>query len=314
MRIIKTTSLSVYLLLSLLLITTAQADSRFDNRPPPYFMKDNQDAVLMSNELKLLKESESAPIRTFDPKNPPYEYILAKQRREEREKRAKERGQPHRVKTLPQNTQITQSYREPENLSIRVIGLAEGMVMLQVNRKPYNLRNGESTPHGIKLIQADSEDAILEINGKKQKYGLNSGIQTSQISLAGGGNQGKKRLHFYKNKEGFYVVNGFIDGVPVKFDVHSNLRAPIILHSDTANQLGIEYKHGIRVDKKVSRHHKKIFKIFLKNITLKNQRFYNVEAWVYENRRRKQKTIPVSKELFKQFHVSYSGYNGMFRE
>lgn len=308
MRILQPTFLYTYILLLFFCIPTIQAAPDLGSSPPPYFRSDDQKVTLISSDISLVEPTRA---ERLNQQHKAYIYSKNQSEKNKQQYEIKRANKPRYTQTSPQNTGFTQTYRQPENLSIRVIGLAEGMVMLRVNRKPYNLRNGESTPHGIKLIQADSEDAILEINGKRQKYGLNSGIQTSQISLAGGGSRSKKSISFYKNREGFYISSGFINGVPVKFDIRSNVRAPIILHSHTANQLGIEYKHGVRVEKQAFNRYK-IYKISLKNITIKNHRFYNVEAWVYESNDITQDTIPLSQDLLKHLAVSYNGYTGSF--
>ena len=49
---------------------------------------------------------------------------------------------------------------------ILVLGLFKDMAILRVDGKQYKLRTGEASPEGIKLIAADSEQAVLEIDGR----------------------------------------------------------------------------------------------------------------------------------------------------
>ena len=48
-----------------------------------------------------------------------------------------------------------------------VLGLFKDMAILRVDGVQYKLRIGETSPQGIKLIKADSEQAVLEINGQQ---------------------------------------------------------------------------------------------------------------------------------------------------
>ena len=57
---------------------------------------------------------------------------------------------------------------------IVVLGLFRDMAILRVDGTQYKLRTGETSPEGIKLISANSDEAVLEINGRRESYKLGS--------------------------------------------------------------------------------------------------------------------------------------------
>ena len=85
---------------------------------------------------------------------------------------------------------------------ILVLGLFKDMAILRVDDKQYKLRTGEASPEGIKLIAADSEQAVLEINGQRETYSLGSHISSSFTAP-------EKSGAIIRPINGMYQVSGF---------------------------------------------------------------------------------------------------------
>ena len=53
-------------------------------------------------------------------------------------------------------------------LDVTVVGLFSGKAVVTVNRgAPRTLSVGEQTPEGVRLVSADSKQAVLEVEGKR---------------------------------------------------------------------------------------------------------------------------------------------------
>jgi aspartyl protease family protein len=145
---------------------------------------------------------------------------------------------------------------------IAIVGLSEGRAMLEIDGQYRVLSNGETSPEGITLVSANSEQAILEVEGLQTIYGLSGIIQktpptspsirdwqppykadmnvtnppaTSPVAPAS--------VKILPNEEGMYIVAGRINGYPVNFLVDTGA-STLALNSQLAKQLGIDYRQG----------------------------------------------------------------------
>jgi aspartyl protease family protein len=117
---------------------------------------------------------------------------------------------------------------------IVVLGLFRDMAILQVDGEQHRLQVGDSTPQGIRLIAADSHEAILEIDGKQETWPLGSVISTEFIRPE------MARATVYRRNEMYYGA-GSINGQPVDFivDTGASFIAMNALH---ARRLGIDFR------------------------------------------------------------------------
>jgi len=184
------------------------------------------------------------------------------------------------------NTQY-QSNSAPKTESIRILALSEGMVILQIGRKRYSLRNGESTSTGIKLIKADSEDALLEIDGRQQNYTLSQHIQRGTPSPSHyrflKKEETKKKMTLYPNSHGAYVTHGFINKKPAEFIIDTGATI-VAMSSQTADRLGIDYKNGRQGYASTASGTTKTRSIYIYKIEIGQFVFRGVEAAVIKGR------------------------------
>ena len=118
---------------------------------------------------------------------------------------------------------------------IVVLGLFKGRAIVKVDGKQRILKKGKASPEGIKLISADSDIAILEVDGRQQEFKLGRHVGTS-----------------YKKKEsaeakimpvkGMYSTAGFINGRPVNFLVDTGATW-IAMNVHQARSLGINFRY-----------------------------------------------------------------------
>lgn len=125
-------------------------------------------------------------------------------------------------------------------LSIQVKGLFRDQAVIEINDTQRILKVGQSSPEGVKLIAANSNQAILEIDGIQQTFPLGSQIggifsppsQQPMVSLW--------------PTDGMYLTNGSINGYGVDFLVDTGASA-VALNAATAQRLGIDYLNAPKI-------------------------------------------------------------------
>ena len=117
---------------------------------------------------------------------------------------------------------------------IIVLGLFKGRAIVKIDGTQRTLKKGKASPEGVILISADSQVAILEVNGEQQEFKLGRHVGTS-----------------FKKKEnaeakimptqGMYLTTGFINGRSVKFLVDTGATW-IAMNIHQARSLGINFR------------------------------------------------------------------------
>jgi len=158
---------------------------------------------------------------------------------------------------------------------ILVLGLFKDMVILRVDDKQYKLRIGEASPEGIKLIEANSEQAVLEIDGQQETYGLGSHI-SSKFSAP------EKASAIIRPTNGMYQVSGFINRQPVDFLVDTGASS-IAMNANLARKLGINFRYeGEEGYSSTASGYAKIYKLKLDSVQIGDIVVNNVEAAVLD--------------------------------
>lgn len=118
---------------------------------------------------------------------------------------------------------------------VQIMALFPGKVMLTVNGNQRLLSAGQSSPEGVKLISADSREAVLEIDGQIESYGLGSQIETSfkGPELA--------KATVWRDRTGTFTAGGSINGKPVNLLLDTGA-SMVAMSSDIADRLAIPYR------------------------------------------------------------------------
>jgi aspartyl protease family protein len=118
---------------------------------------------------------------------------------------------------------------------VQVLGLFNGKAVLKIAGKQRTMSAGETSPEGIRLIAADSEAALLEIDGVQGRYPLGSHIET------GFQRPDMPEVNVYADTNGMFMTVGNINGLPVTFLVDTGA-TDIAMNSHEAARLGIDYR------------------------------------------------------------------------
>lgn len=162
---------------------------------------------------------------------------------------------------------------------IGVVGLFGGKAVIVVNGgKPRTLAVGETSPEGVRLISADSSNAVLEYQGRRQTLGAGEGSRAGG-ALEGGGGGGTVTLT--ADARGHYVTLGQINGSTVQFLVDTGATA-IAISSSQARQLGISYLNGQRGFTQTANGRAAAYKVTLDTVRVGDITLQAVEAIVLE--------------------------------
>jgi len=120
-----------------------------------------------------------------------------------------------------------------ERISVEALFTDKAMVKIDGVRRLLKLN--KPSPEGVTLISANSREALIEINGKRESYTLGGHVssrfsQPEQITAK-----------VWRDRSGSYTTVGSINGRTVDFLVDTGASA-VALHASEATRLGIPYK------------------------------------------------------------------------
>lgn len=162
-----------------------------------------------------------------------------------------------------------------EELDILVVGLFANQAVIEVNGERHLLKVGKSTPEGVKLVAANSSEAVLEIKGEKQTFPLGDRIST-QFSPP----SEQPEVSLWPTN-GMYLTTGTVNGYNVDFLVDTGASA-VALNAATARRLGIDFYRGQQVGVRTASGTGYGYQITLDYVQIDNIKLYNVAAVVLD--------------------------------
>lgn len=125
---------------------------------------------------------------------------------------------------------------------VNVVGLFNGKAMVSVDGgKPQMLSAGQTTAQGVKLISADSREAVLEIDGKRRTLGMGQSLSYAAAKASGGNS-----VNLTADGGGHFFSMGSINGAATRFVVDTGASF-VSLSTAEAKHLGINYLKGERI-------------------------------------------------------------------
>jgi len=116
---------------------------------------------------------------------------------------------------------------------IKVTALFRDKAMVELNGDTVLLKVGDEARQGIKLLQANSRLAVIEVNGKQRKYGLGSQAITKLSAPV-------HRIVRIPSNGGMFRTSGMINGRSVDFLVDTGA-SEVAMSRPTADRLQIQY-------------------------------------------------------------------------
>ena len=116
-----------------------------------------------------------------------------------------------------------------------MVGLFSDRAVLLIDGRQHVLRAGQSSPGGVRLLAADSESALLEIDGREVEARLDGRISARKRTAE------VQEVQVWQNNAGMYTTVGSINGLPVSFLVDTGA-SQVALNADEARRLGIDFR------------------------------------------------------------------------
>lgn len=118
---------------------------------------------------------------------------------------------------------------------VQVMALFADKAMLQIDGKQRLLRAGEKSPEGVLLVSADANGAVIEVNGRRDRYALGSQV---------GGHFAERQMaevKIWADNRGSYNTTGSINGRLVDMLVDTGATT-VAMSEVEAKRLGIPYR------------------------------------------------------------------------
>jgi aspartyl protease family protein len=159
---------------------------------------------------------------------------------------------------------------------IEVQALFGGKAMVMIDGQRRTLSIGQTSPEGVKLIDADSKQAVLAVDGKQKIYKPGG---TISLSYAKPEHQEEK---IYADDRGMFRSVGAINGRSVRFLLDTGATT-VAMNKTQAKQLGVDYRmNGESVVISTASDNVKGYRVRLKSVSLGKIKQRNVEAMVID--------------------------------
>jgi len=159
---------------------------------------------------------------------------------------------------------------------IEVQALFGGKAIVMIDGQRRTLSIGQTSPEGVKLIDADSKQAVLEVDGKHKTYKPGGAISLSYA---------KPEHHeetIYADGRGMFRSVGAINGRSVRFLLDTGATT-VAMNKSQAKQLGVDYRmNGEIVVISTASDNVKGYRVRLKSVSLGKIKQRNVEAMVID--------------------------------
>lgn len=156
---------------------------------------------------------------------------------------------------------------------MRVLALFENKAILEIDGARRVLSKGQTSPEGVLLVEANTEQAVVAIDGKREVLRL--GVVAGNFKGSGAAS-----VTLYSTGNAFFA-EGRINNTPVRFLVDTGA-THVALSSVLAKQAGIDYLKGEPGVAKTASGFTRMYGVKLDRVKVGDIVLYNVEAGVTE--------------------------------
>jgi len=173
--------------------------------------------------------------------------------------------------------------KRPAN-KLSLLGLfANNTAMLFIDGERRVLKAGQTSPEGVTLISVDTEQVIIERNGRQQT--LNLGMAAiypgSENVEPGSGKGSSESVTLWADGRGFFHASGYINGSPVEFLVDTGASS-VALSGDMARSIGIQFDDGDDGIATTAAGLTRMKRVFLDSVSIGNITLRNIEAGILQ--------------------------------
>jgi aspartyl protease family protein len=155
--------------------------------------------------------------------------------------------------------------------TVMVMSLEQGRAQLLVNGSVVRqLRDGQSSAEGVRLISADRAKAVLEVDGKTLTLALGeSTIASAELKA---------------DQLGHFVTTAYVNGVPTRAVIDTGATA-VSMSRDEAQRMGVGYANAPRVQVSTAGGMRTAYRVTLATVQVGGVTLRNVEGLVREGGR-----------------------------
>lgn len=169
---------------------------------------------------------------------------------------------------------------------VNVVALFNDKAMVSIDGgKQQMLKIGQTTAEGVKLISSDSQEAVLEIDGKRRSLGMGQSVGYAAAAPGGGsrngGGSGGDKVVLNADGRGHFLAPGAINGFPTRFLVDTGASF-VSMDVHDAKRMGIDYKKGQRGIMNTANGQIVAYRVKLDNVKVGDININFVEASVSE--------------------------------
>lgn len=162
---------------------------------------------------------------------------------------------------------------------IQVVGIFPGKAVLMIDGRQRMLSAGQTSPEGIRLVSAQDEQAVLEIDGKREVHRLGDSVSITTRYAESSASE----VRLWPSANGMYLTQGRINNQPVEFLVDTGATS-IALNSRDATRLGINYRSGRPIQVATASGVDRGYLVSLASVQVGAIQLANVDAVVTEGR------------------------------
>lgn len=160
---------------------------------------------------------------------------------------------------------------------IKVVGLFKDKAVIIIDGKQHVLRKNTTSPEGVTLISANSNEAILEVDGEQKSYTLGN-----QVSIKFSETEPGRTVSIAPTNE-LYLVNGSINDFQVQFLVDTGASS-VAMNRQTAKRLGLNFRmDGQEGLSETASGYSKIYVVNLEKVTVGDIVLEDVEGVVHDS-------------------------------
>ena len=162
-----------------------------------------------------------------------------------------------------------------KDLKVVVVGLFSDQAVIEINHTQRLLKVGKTSPEGVTLISANSNKAVLEIDGIKRSYQLGEHISSNYSSTTA-----QAEVNLWPTN-GMYHTTGIVNGYTVDFVVDTGASA-IALNAATAQRVGLDYLKAKKILIKTASGTEIGYEVTLDLVQIGDIKLANVRAMVID--------------------------------
>lgn len=120
--------------------------------------------------------------------------------------------------------------------SLTVVGLFRDKAVVDIDGKQVLLTLDKEGPEGVRLISADSRQAVIEVQGERRTFELGQRIAGVYAPP-----EAKPMVQVAPDAAGTYQVDGTLEGFAVRFLVDTGADT-VAFNREVARRIGLDYK------------------------------------------------------------------------